>query len=116
MNYFLLVVLPHLSTWIESISVLFLIVLCFPLFLCGMASIFEAHEKERIEAFIYSKRILAYGLIPLFVLFLTIFIPTKTELLQLKTISIMQEVKGLDSIPQKVIDKINTLLDIKKEK
>lgn len=114
MNYFLLVVLPHLSIWIEGISVFFFIVLCIPLFLCGMASIFEENEKERKEAFMIVKRVLLYIMIPLFVSFLTVLIPTKTEILQLKTISIMQEVKGLDSIPQKVVDKINNLLDMGK--
>jgi hypothetical protein len=67
-------------------------------------------EKESSKRFLTN--IIKIGSAFLFCTFLTIFIPSKTELVQLKAIEILSEVKGLDAIPQKVVDRLNSLLDM----
>jgi len=55
--------------------------------------------------------------IPLFIALLLIalgfFIPSKKEMIELKVISAVTELKGADKIPQKLVDKLNIILEDK---
>lgn len=54
---------------------------------------------------------------PLFIALLLIalgfFIPSKKEMIELKVISAITELKGADKIPQKLVDKLNIILEDK---
>ena len=111
MNYFLLVLLPHLDRFLGTLGILGLII-------CVLSSLpilcAYGEEDERFP-FIF-KRFLQALSFSVFLIFLTIPIPSKTELVQLRVVNILDETKGLDKIPQKIVDRISKLLDLVEDK
>lgn len=100
-NYLLLVVLPNMNTLLNVISVIGIIS---SVWICcvGCNEKNEKLVKKSIKIFIYS----------LVLIFISCFIPTKKEIIELKIISVVSGVKGIDKVPQNIIDKLNDFLEI----
>lgn len=111
-SYLLLVLLPHLDSFLGVAGALGLVSSLIG-GIMSFASYMNAYDdedkKESMKFFGWAKRIFCGAFLAIF---LTIFIPNKTELLQMKAIEVLSEVKGLDAIPQKVVDRLNSLLDL----
>jgi hypothetical protein len=114
MNYFLFVFLPHLDIYLEIIGFFGLICTFVSLFIY-ISQYIDNYTSEdiarSIKIGIISIKIFIASLV---ILSLTIPIPSKKELVELKVINTLQDIKGLDAIPQKIIDNINLLFDINK--
>ncbi len=111
-NYLFLVVLPKISCLLVILGSLGLIGSI--LYLCGciMDTDYINSKEKPDPIWSFNKRIF---FISAMFLFITVFIPGKKEFLQLKAISIISETKGINGIPQKLINKLNYLLDDDKE-
>ena len=115
-NYFMLVVVPNLNIFFVNFGSVG--VICSLIgFLIYLHKRFEAWDKATRKA---SDKFLK-GLIPIFVvslisIFISCFMPSKKDILQLKTISIISELKGADQLPQKIITRLNKLLDVDEPK
>jgi len=95
-NYLLLVVLPNIRWLLCTLSIIGSI--------WGFLLVMDSRpDSERAGCIMIA--------ISLFVLMIAMFIPKKSEVIQLKLISVAQEIKGLDGIAQKSVDKLNKLLD-----
>lgn len=101
-NYFLFVLLPNIGELLKIISFIGFVLSIF-------FAIFAEEEKKFINHFI---TIVVFTLI---VTFISCFIPTKKDVLKLKAISAVSEIKGIDKIPQKLIDLLNDSLEGNKE-
>ncbi len=116
-NYFLLVLLPNLSCFFVTLGI-FGIVTSIVLFLIYLSKKFEAcDDREEAAASLYFKKTIPVFLVSVLLLFVSCFIPEKKDMLQLKAVSIISELKGVEQIPQKLIDRLNDLLgeDMKDE-
>lgn len=114
-NYLLLVLLPHLDCFLTIIGAITVIIGLIGSFI-SISAISEAdgegEEKSAKSMLVTFVKALIAGLI---MLFISIFIPTKAEIIQLKVLGALSELRGADKIPQKLIDRINDLLDLKEE-
>ncbi len=111
-EYFLLVVLPNLSNFFCIVSCLMFILFMIT-FLCTL----EDKSRDNEETINYKRKLSKQAfwllLMPAIIfVFSSNFIPSKKEFLQLQAIKIFKETKGIEQIPQKLIDKVNNLLDI----
>lgn len=110
-NYLLWIVLPSFEIFFTMLGVVGLVSSA----ILAIAATTAAHnacgEEEIIQAKKFSKfSITALG-ISVLLLFISCFLPSKKALMQLKVISVVSELKNADKIPQKLVDKINLLLD-----
>lgn len=115
MNYFLLVVLPNLSGLFSSVGFIILIacIICSIVlsFIYSDSSYYsQNYEEEKKQFAIWFRSLIKAFILSLSLLFAACFMPTKKDVIQLKAISIVSELKGVDKIPQKVIDRLNDLL------
>ncbi len=104
-NYFLLVVLPNLDVLIQILGfigiVISIIVFC---------SSIDSHDRDDDDVFGVMKASIKLFLASVFLFFISCFIPGKKEIIQLKIISVVSELKGVEQIPQKLIDRLNDVL------
>src|SRR4030095_1251997 len=113
MNYLFLVLLPNINNFFctmgcisMGLSVIFLII-------CACKKIESCDEDDEKKCLELSKNISKLFFISLLIFFISCFIPDKKDIIQLKVISIISELKGIDNIPQKIIEKLNDLLECK---
>lgn len=70
-----------------------------------------AYSKlEHEAASKYAKISITFLALSMSMLFITCFIPNKKEMIELKVISVVSELKGLDKIPQKLINRLNDII------
>jgi len=105
-NYLLLVVLPNLSIFFALVGLLGLL-FTGGFFVCTYSDLYKEEDIENL--FKSTGRIACYFL---GMLFMSCFMPDRTQVIQLKVISTISELKGVEEIPQKMIDRINDLLDM----
>lgn len=114
-NYFLLVVIPNLDCLLSCLGIMGMMV-AFVLGLILWSKMSDAScDKEHKECWVLANNILKILIASMFIFFITCFIPSKKDMLQLKVISIVSELQGVEKIPQKVIDRLNDLLGDDKE-
>ncbi len=110
-NYFWLVVLPNLDSFFGTLGVVGLISCVIGGFIFMHKKI-EAYNKEDHEnAWKFAKKMFIIFGISMSIFFVTVFIPSKKDIVQLKIISVVSEIKGVEQIPQKLINKLNLLLE-----
>lgn len=111
--YWWLVFLPNFSCFLSILS--FCMIVGCVIGTMGFVSLkVDAYnDKDHAEANQYGYKLLKITLIPVLLFFISCFIPDKHAMLQLKAINIISELRDVDKIPQKVVDKLNTLLDEK---
>lgn len=110
-NYFWLVVLPNLNCFFETLAILGTIACIIGGFIYKEKKINAYNENDHKEAWEFAKTMYKVFAISMIMFFITCFIPTKKDIIQLKTISIISELKNADKIPQKLIDRLNDLLE-----
>ncbi len=111
LNYFLLVLLPHLDCYIQLIGIIGFVISLIAC-LIKLHDVFDAYnDDDLIEAKSVLRKTAKIPLAFLLLSSLSIPIPNKREIIQLKAITVLSEIKGLDQIPQKLIDRLNDLLD-----
>ncbi len=110
-NYFWLVLVPNLNGFFSLLGISG-IVACI---ICGffyMTKKNDAYDDEDREI---AKKTGVAALkmfsVSMVIFFITCFIPSKKDLITLKILSVVSELKGADKIPQKLIDRLNALLD-----
>lgn len=111
-NYFLMVLLPHLDCLLSILGITGLIACgigAIPAFLAYTDAWRDTDIANSIKLFKLIKKTLIGSIL---LLCLSIPIPSKTEIIQLKAVSILSDVKGLDQIPQKLVDKLSNLLEL----
>ena len=111
-NYIWLVLIPQLGVFFTiaatfvSISALLLGI--------GLFISYEDLDKKEIPYFIiWIKRI---GIMSVFCWIVVVCLPDKNTVIQLKALSLLSDVKGLNTIPQKVIEKLDSLLKVENKK
>lgn len=110
-NYLLLVVIPNLDCFFGSLGVIG-IVTCIILFIGSGIQYSDAYDDADTQKAIKNiKTVCKIFAVSMFLFFITCFIPTKKDMIQLKAISIISELQGVEKIPQKVVDRLNDLLD-----
>lgn len=115
LNYLLLVILPNLDCFFGTLGV-FGIVTSIVLLVIYLSKKFEAcTNDEEEQAAQYFKKIIPIFSVSVLMFLFSCFLPTKKDIIQLKAISIISELKGADQIPQKVIDRLNDLLGEEKK-
>lgn len=110
-NYLFLVVLPNIRAFFVITGGLGIIG-CLIAFICYLNESIDTYNnegKEKLKKF--RKGIVTTLIVCLCAVFITCFIPQKKDILQFKAISVLQELDGVDKIPQKIIDKLNNILD-----
>lgn len=105
-NYLLLVVLPNLAVFFAIVGFVGIVATL----ICFVCTCDQYATREQIN------RYLKVGGIFLGFLFISCFIPCEKQIIELKVISTISELKGVSQIPQKMIDRINDLLDMGKKK
>lgn len=111
-NYFLLVLLPHLDCFLSGLGIFGVVVCGICAIPCGVVYT-DAHGEDEVNHAKKLVKILTRTLIGSIALIaLSVPIPSKTEIIQLKAINVLSEIKGVDQIPQKVVDRLNSLLDL----
>lgn len=118
-NYFWLVVIPNLECFFGVLGCFGVVasIVCFYIsfeqyaFYTRPEEYHDALEKKRALERKYSRFAFNLFLASTIIFLITCFIPTKKDIIQLKTISIISELKGADLIPQKLVDRLNDLLD-----
>ena len=110
-NYFWLVVLPNLDCFFGTLGILGLLA-------CIIGGFVYMHKKidvyggfDEKEAWEFAKKMFKLFAVSMTIFFVTCFIPTKKDIIQLKAISMISELKDADKMPQKLIDRLNDLLD-----
>jgi heme/copper-type cytochrome/quinol oxidase subunit 2 len=116
MNYFLLIIVPNLHCFVSVLST-FGIVLSVASFLIWMHLKCEArNDEDEKQALIHLNRVVKIFLVSISMLFIICFIPSRSAIIQLQVINCIQELKGVQEIPQKLIDKLNKILEIEDKK
>lgn len=110
-NYFWLVVLPNLDCFITTLVILGFVVSGVSGFVYMLAVLDEPCEEEMQYRKCWGKKIINTLLASSLLFFITCFIPNKKDIVALRVISVVSELKGVEQIPQKIIDKLNTVLD-----
>jgi Na+/H+ antiporter NhaD/arsenite permease-like protein len=112
-NYFWLVFLPNIG-FLFSLLGLIGLIFCVLYWVGYFATKYDPRTKDRNEEdrFCHGVMFIA-SLVVMVLLLLGFFIPSKKEIIQLKLLSAATELKGADQIPQKIVNKINNLLDEK---
>ena len=110
-NYLWLVVVPNLASFFETLGILGVVS-------CIVGGVFYTAEKltacgkeEHKEAGKLAKNTMKLFSVSMTLLFIVCFIPNKKDVIQLKAISMVSELKGSDQIPQKIVTRLNKLLD-----
>jgi hypothetical protein len=110
-NYFWLVVLPNLDCFFVLLGVI-------GIFACAVGCFMYADKKMdaytpecHAKASKFGKCVFKGLSLSLLLLFISCFIPTKKDIMQLKVLSLVSEIKGIDQIPQKIIDRLNEVLE-----
>lgn len=112
MNYFLFVFLPHFDVFISFLGFYCLIASLILGFVVFNSYTAICNDRD-IKEFIKLKNLLyKFIAVSCTSFILSIPIPSKKELIQLKAINVLQEIKGIDLVPQKLVDKLNNLLDM----
>lgn len=106
-----LVVIPNLDCFLGVLGVMGIISSVFGGFVYIDKKIDAYDQKDHEDAWKFAKTIIKLFAASMFMFFITCFIPTKKDIFQLKIISVVSELKGVDQIPQKLIDRLNDLLD-----
>lgn len=110
-NYFWLVVLPNLDCFFGILGCMGMI-FCIIGFLVYLNKKIEAYQiEDHKKAGEFAKTLFKVLGGSMIMFFMTCFIPSKKDLIQLKMISVIAELKGVEQIPQKLIDRLNNLLD-----
>jgi|SRR5690349_6526484 len=115
-NYFWLVVLPNLDYFLGTLGILGIVFCIFAVFFYLHMLCEACDEEDEQEALKFAKNTLKVFVMSMFLFFITCFIPTKKDIAQLKVLSVVGELKGVDKIPQKLIDRLNDLLDEEEKK
>ena len=110
MNYFWLVVLPNLDSFLGCLGLVGLCVSAIGLLVSLHQKIEACSKNEEEQALKLSKTMLKVLSVSIGLFFITCFMPTKKDFILLKTIAITSELKGIEQIPQSLVDKINELL------
>jgi hypothetical protein len=106
-NYLLLVLLPKIGAAFFGFAIFSFIISC-------LAVLNWADEHSAVE--ISGRNCINSFIATVFLFFIAIAIPTKKEMIMLKGLSVVSELKGVNKIPQNLVDKINNLLEDKTEK
>ena len=115
-NYFWLVLLPNLDCFLCTLGVVG-IVGCVASGIIYASMKIEAYdEDDQKKASKFAKVVLQLFSISMTLFFITCFIPTKKDIIQLKIISVVSELKGAEQLPQKLVDRLNSILDGEKER
>lgn len=110
-NYFWLVLLPNIECFFCTLGIIG-IVACVVGGFIYMSMQLEAYNKEDHDnAWIFAKKILKVFAASMTLLFISCFIPSKNDIVQLKIISVVSELNGSEQIPQKLVDRLNAILD-----
>lgn len=110
-NYFWLVVIPSLGCFFATLGCIGIVACIFGGFSYAYQKMEALYEVEHENAHKKAKIVLKLFIISMAMFFVTCFIPTKKDIIQLKIIHIASELKGIDQIPQKLVDRLNDLLD-----
>ena len=119
-NYFMLVVFPNLSTIFEIITSFVTVAFC----LCSVILFISYCENnysqysdpDGLKLKEHLKHIKKIGILVATLMIVGAFLPSRKEIIMLKSVSIMQETKGIENIPQNLVDKINEVLKITDQK
>lgn len=115
MNYLLLVAIPNIGVFFTILGILG-ILFCVVGFFVFLSKKQDAYsEKDHKECDMYQSYIIKMFIASIIMLFVTCFIPERNQIIQLKIIDAVSELKGIDDIPQKLIDKLNNLLNENKD-
>lgn len=111
MDYFLFVVLPNFKNLLEVClfagcvsSIVYAIY-----FLSEHSTAICDSDRKHVKDI--GKKCVLIIIATTLMLFVDCFIPTKKDLLMLKIGSTVSKLQGVDQIPQKIVDKLNKLLD-----
>jgi hypothetical protein len=112
-NYLLFVLLPNIADFFGVLCIIGFIIslIGFLDYSVRMSSAY--HTEDKNEASQYGKKIIKIFISSIILLFIACFIPCRKEIVQLKAISMVSELKGIDKIPQKLLNKLDKLLDEK---
>ena len=110
-NYFWLVVVPNLECFFGTLGVIGLVfcVVCSAIYISMKLEAYDEEDEDKARKF--AKSIIKVFSVSMTMFFITCFIPTKKDMIQLKIISVVSELKGVDKIPQKLVDRLNYFLD-----
>lgn len=115
-SYLCLVVIPNLRIFL-IIAGLFGLILCISCVLSlweiGLDGVPEEHRRTCFKMRIGLVKGILFSV---FILFLSGFFPSKKEMIQLKALNMISELKGVEQIPQKLVDRLNELLDVEEKK
>lgn len=109
-NYFWLVVLPNLDCFFGALGILGIVACIIGGFVYMHIKIDAYNKEDHANAWKFAKTMFKVFAVSMTLFFITCFIPTKKDIIQLKIISVVSELKGVDKIPQKLIDRLNDLL------
>ncbi len=110
-NYWWLVVIPNLDCFFGTLGCLGIVAFIVGGFVYLHKKIEAYNEKDHKNAWAFAKTMFKVFAASMTLFFITCFIPSKKDIVQLKVISVVSELKGVDQIPQKLIDRLNELLD-----
>lgn len=113
-NYFLWVVLPNLSCFLGIFGIIGIISCIVGVIISIVMDENACDKEDKKKAKKVRESSINVLIGSIIMIFITCFIPEKKDLMQLKALSILSEVKGADKIPQKLIDKLNDLLEVEK--
>jgi uncharacterized Tic20 family protein len=102
-NYLLLVVLPNICCLIAILGIAGTIL--------GILGFMRAAEGDDYGHKLSIKQLI----VSMLLIFISCFIPTKQDIIELKIISVVSGLKGADKIPQNIIDKLNDFLELEKK-
>lgn len=109
-NYFWLVVLPNLDCFFGMLGIIGLVVSVIGGFIYLGQKTDARHKEDHDNAWMFARSMLKVFAASMAMLFITCFFPTKKDIIQLKIISVVSELKGADQIPQKLVDRLNDIL------
>ena len=110
-NYWWLVVIPNLDFFFGTLGCFGIVACIIGGFIYLVKKIEAYDEKDHKNAWKFAKTMFKVFATSMTLFFITCFIPTKKDIIQLKAISIISELNGVNQIPQKLIDRLNILLE-----
>lgn len=114
-NYFWLVLLPNLDSFFCILGVAGIVAASIVFCIYWEKMDYVCTKEHANDARNLAKRSLKLFASAMIMFFITCFIPTKKDIIQLKIISAVSELKGVEQIPQKLIDRLGYLLEDKHE-
>lgn len=110
-NYFWLVVVPNLDCFLGTLGIIGIVACILGGFIYLTKKLEAYNEEQHENAWKFAKTMLKMFAASMTIFFITCFIPSKKDIILLKIISVVHELKGIDQIPQKLIERLNDFLE-----